>query len=250
MQAATHRTGQASTSTTRPKVREYRVHSELTLDLGTGVSGSVNGTESFTCVNANGGFAFKTPKDQDVHDLWIDASESVIPPCFSVKSYQYFRVNVTGPYAGNVQVELAEEEDGKAGRSDYHLTCPHSTAYHLACTQTGPLAAKITCVPEPLAPACVDTSSNPKIDCVRIVHLRLGEQVTNQHICTSTGDPLPQVTTEQDPLPQGLTYKRWPTDKDTWIVINGKVGGSWGTKIVTFVAAPTVAATVDFDVSS
>ena len=232
------------------KSGEYRINSDLTLDLGTGVSGSVNG-ESEKCVNSNGGFGYTTGSDQETHDYWIDVSESVIPPCFSSKSYSYFTVHVNSPYKGQVGLLLAEESDGKPGRSDYHLTCTTGLAVHLACKQTGPLAATVTCVDSPYQGACVDTSSSPHIQCTGHVELHVGQHLDHEHVCTATGNPLPTVTLSGDPLPDGLTYRRWPTNTDTWIVLDGTVTrADLRTTSTAFIAGPRVAATVDFSVRS
>ena len=209
-------------SASRPGVKQYRVNSELTIDLGTGVQGGVAGTNTYKCVNDNGGFGFSTTTDQIKRDLWIDASESIIPPCITVKSYQYFDMMVASPYKGSIGLVLAEDENGKPARSPYQLKCTNGSSYHLACKQTGPLSVTITCVPEFSSP-CVDTSSNPKINCTPEVHLKENQQVVNEHICTSTGDPLPAVTTTGSPLPGGLSYSRYPDNSGTWIVINGTV---------------------------
>jgi hypothetical protein len=232
----------------RPGSKEYRVSSELTIDLGTGVQGGVAGTNSFKCVNDNGGFGFSTTTDQIKRDLWIDASESIIPPCITVKSYQYFDMMVASPYKGSIGLVLAEDETGKPARSPYQLKCTNGYSYHLACKQTGQLSVTITCVPVGSSP-CVDTSSNPKINCTPEVHLKEHQQVVNEHICTSTGDPLPTVTTTESPLPGGLWYSRYPDNNGTWIVINGTVNAPrWSGGFTAFHAAPSVASTVHWDI--
>lgn len=127
----------------KPGVTEYRVHADLNLNLGKGVSGSVNGSNSFKCVNGNGGFPFNTATDQEKHDLWIDASESVVPPCFQDASYQYFDVNIYGPYQGKLSnIRLGQDQAGHP----YTLQCGGDTG-RVGCREKGPLAIEITCIP-------------------------------------------------------------------------------------------------------
>jgi hypothetical protein len=124
----------------KPGLREYRVHSDLVLNLGKGVTGSVNGNDYHKCVNANGGFAFTTASDEEKHDLWIDASTS-FPLCWQDASLQDFDVHVTSPYkAAYSGVLLFQDQAGSA----YHLECNGTPFQGLACTKTGPLSAKIT----------------------------------------------------------------------------------------------------------
>jgi hypothetical protein len=205
-----------------PGTKEQRVNSDLTLDLGTGVRGGVVGTDVQRCINGNGGFGFLTATDQETHNLWIDASQA-FGPCLAATSYQQFRVEVLAPYQGAINIELQEQSTG----GPYKLLCSGGSSYHLACTQTGDKAVTITCVGVAAQRNnCVHTDSTPTIDCTPNVHLTIGQKVVDQHICTSTGKPLPKVSTSDSPLPSGLTWKRYPTDQDTHIVINGTVGSA------------------------
>jgi hypothetical protein len=56
---------------------------------------------------------------------------------------------------------------------------------------------------------------------------QVGQTLTNLHIATSDGKPLPTVTVFLDPrynrFPPGLTYQRWPEATDTWLVLNGRL---------------------------
>lgn len=131
-----------------PGTREYRVHTELILDLGRGTKGSVTGVQG-DCVNADGGFAFDTGGDGEKHDLWIDASVSVIPPCWNNPSWQHFDVNVSSPYKGKLASLRLQQQGGMAGRP-YQLLCPgegEGIKRHLACKENGPLSVTVYCTP-------------------------------------------------------------------------------------------------------
>jgi hypothetical protein len=144
----------------KPGVSEYRVHSDLVLNLGKGVSGSVSAQDHFKCVNANGEFPFKTTTDdKEKHDLWIDASTSVIPPCFQDASYQYFDVNISAPYTGALSVRLGQEQAG----SEYSLKCPDRDSARVGCRQKGKLSVEITCIPPVVSsqPRCVKEPGPP-----------------------------------------------------------------------------------------
>ncbi len=184
-----------------------------------------------------------TTTDLEKHDLWIDASTS-LPFCWQDTSYQYFDVNVTSPYQGKIGLYLGQNEAGKP----YALTC-FGLGIHLGCKQTGNTSATIFCIPQDYTPACLSTASDPTMQCTPDVDLEVGQTVVDQHICTSTGIPIPEVITSADPLPAGLTYKRYPTDQSTWIVLNGTVGGNEYYAKTTFVAAHKVAATVNWHVT-
>lgn len=137
-----------------PGLGEYRVHSTVILDLGPGVSGGVQrDPDVYRCVNANGEFPFRTTNSvPQVHDLWMDVSMSVVPPCFQSKSFAYFNVYVDSPYRGNFEINFNEVEDGKPTQSPYMLTCLDGVYYHLACHQNNDLSVTITCKDEPNAP--------------------------------------------------------------------------------------------------
>jgi hypothetical protein len=151
----------------KPGLREYRVHSELVLDLGKGTQGSVNGgTEK--CVNGNGGFAFTTAGPPEKRDLWIDASESVFPPCYQNPSWQYFTINVSSPYKGKyADVYLGQ---GQAGQP-YILRCSRpgeGVKSRLDCKQNGDKSVTIYCTPplavdqKPCASGAASTRSRTK----------------------------------------------------------------------------------------
>ncbi|WP_207836133.1 hypothetical protein [Williamsia soli] len=130
-----------------PGVGEYRVHSAITLDLGPGVAGGVQrDPDAFKCVNANGEFPFRTTSWlPEVHDLWMDVSVSVVPACFTVKSYAWFDVYVTSPYQGHVEISFQEDEDGQPAQSPFTLTCLGGDSRHLDCHQNNDLSITITC---------------------------------------------------------------------------------------------------------
>jgi hypothetical protein len=60
------------------------------------------------------------------------------------------------------------------------------------------------------------------MECVPHSTAKVGDTLKDFHICTSDGRPLPTVSVEGQ-LPQEVTWKRWPTPNDTWIVLNGKL---------------------------
>jgi hypothetical protein len=250
--AANPRTPTAShTTATAPALKEYRVHSSLTLDLGSGVQGGVAATDVFKCVNANGEFPFRTTTDlPDKHDLWIDASESVIPACASALTYQTFHVYTTSPYDGFVDVSLHETMTEPGHSGPYELSCTGGSQSRLSCTKTGALDVTITCTSQTYDKVpCGDTASKPKIQCEPTINLTRGQKVVDKHVCTSTGDPLPNVTTGGSPLPPGLSFKRYPDAHGSWLVVNGTVGGQGiSTTTTYFIAAPGVAAGVDWDI--
>ena len=62
----------------------------------------------------------------------------------------------------------------------------------------------------------------PALECVPHSTAKVGDTLKDFHICTSDGRPLPVVSVEGQ-LPQATSWKRWPTDNDTWIVLNGKL---------------------------
>jgi hypothetical protein len=62
----------------------------------------------------------------------------------------------------------------------------------------------------------------PALECVPHSTAKVGDTLKDFHICTSDGRPLPVVSVEGQ-LPPETTWKRWPTNNDTWIVLNGKL---------------------------
>lgn len=139
----------SATAAPPPNLTEYRVTGKVVLDLGPGIRGGVEAISPSKCVNANGEFPFTTTSAApEEHGLWIDVSESIIPACITVKSYQMFRVYTTSPYVGTYRINFAEEEDGQPARSPFTLTCSEPMPKHLACTQRNDLTVVITCKAE------------------------------------------------------------------------------------------------------
>jgi hypothetical protein len=57
---------------------------------------------------------------------------------------------------------------------------------------------------------------------------KVGDTLKDAHIATADGSPLPTVEVSLDPhshqrFPPGLTWQRWPTANDSWLVLNGTV---------------------------
>lgn len=61
----------------------------------------------------------------------------------------------------------------------------------------------------------------PTMQCPHALSVKPGQTLTDLHICTSDGKPLPDVSVKDGSLPDGVTYKRWPSPADSWIVLNG-----------------------------
>ncbi|ROZ89137.1 hypothetical protein [Gordonia sp. OPL2] len=113
-------------------VGEYRVHKKLTLDLGAGARGGVEAVDGH-CVNANGEFPFSMTSDApQVHDLWIDASES-FPVCITDLSSMVFRVYLTSPITKELKIAIGERPGGGYDIYCYvHVDDP--STYPLTCS--------------------------------------------------------------------------------------------------------------------
>lgn len=152
----------SATAAPRPHLTEYRVTGKVILDLGPGIRGGVEAISPYKCINANGEFPFRTMGTApEEHNLWIDVSESIIPACITVKSYQMFRVYTTDPYVGTYRINFAEDEDGRPARSAFTLKCSEPMPRHLACTQRDDLTVVITCKAEWNSP-CPGRSTGPR----------------------------------------------------------------------------------------
>jgi hypothetical protein len=70
-----------------------------------------------------------------------------------------------------------------------------------------------------------DNAEHPLSTICGSLTAKVGDTLKDLHIATSDGNPLPTVTLFMDPrynrFPPGLTWKRWPTENDTWLVLNG-----------------------------
>lgn len=61
----------------------------------------------------------------------------------------------------------------------------------------------------------------PELSCARSVRVTIGQPLNNLHVCTLEGYPRP--TFYSSTLPPGVRLTRWPTEKDTWLVLNGTI---------------------------
>jgi hypothetical protein len=62
----------------------------------------------------------------------------------------------------------------------------------------------------------------PHLECgADSVTFKIGQKIENHHICTIHGYPRPTIKVEG--LPAGLTLTRYPTEHDSWLVLNGTV---------------------------
>jgi hypothetical protein len=70
-----------------------------------------------------------------------------------------------------------------------------------------------------------DNGDHPLTTTCGSATVKVGDNLKDLHIATSDGNPLPKVTLFMDPrynrFPPGLTWQRWPTAADTWLVLNG-----------------------------
>ena len=64
----------------------------------------------------------------------------------------------------------------------------------------------------------------PELICTGTAHLSIGKPMNNNHPCTIEGNPRPKV--EVSGLPAGITLTRWPSENDTWLVLNGTMNRS------------------------
>lgn len=58
-----------------------------------------------------------------------------------------------------------------------------------------------------------------ELTCTGTAHLSIGKPMNNHHPCTIEGYPRPKIDVRG--LPEGITLTRWPTENDTWLVLNG-----------------------------
>jgi hypothetical protein len=70
--------------------------------------------------------------------------------------------------------------------------------------------------PDPLPPP----EQDPDLFCGGTFHVKVDQPIVNLHVCTSEGYPLPKLEYEGT-VPASVKGSRWPSDKDTWIVMNG-----------------------------
>lgn len=73
----------------------------------------------------------------------------------------------------------------------------------------------------PLRLGPIEELVEPRLICNAGLDAPVGQKLSTDkgHICTIEGVPRPTVTVEG--LPPGLTFGRWPTTKDTWLVLQG-----------------------------
>jgi hypothetical protein len=120
--------------------KEYRVSAELKVELGKDVVYSLE-PMSNKCVNdKREGPYGPTTSNPDTSELWMYASESIIPACFSLLSYQRWDFHETSPRQGHFLINLGQDCNG----CSYHTKCEEWYLNSLHCETPSQLAIKIT----------------------------------------------------------------------------------------------------------
>jgi hypothetical protein len=118
---------------------------------------------------------------------------------------------------GHSATARIEVRSGGAGVSKIYTVCQASK--DIACT--GGQARYLGDDP-PNAPLYLGPMNlPPELSCAQSVRVTIGQPLNNLHVCTLEGYPRP--TFHSSSLPPGVTLTRWPTEKDTWLVLNGTI---------------------------
>jgi Ca2+-binding RTX toxin-like protein len=129
----------------------------------------------------------------------------------------------------NVNVNLAQGSSPNIYVRAFHFDCE---AGNIGCNGGSDTAiAELESVKVPISFGPLEDAEPPERDpdlsCGGTVTAKVGQPLVDVHICNSEGVPKPTLTF--DSLPPGVTARRWPGPKDTWIVLNGtpSEAGRW-----------------------
>ena len=122
-----------------PGTTEYRVYADFEVALPAGAKYTLT-TFDDKCVNdrLHGEFTTKSSDEKSV--LWMDASESVIPACFSLISYVRWVFHVSSPFTGDQMIYLGQGVNG----GPYSTGCESWYKNSLHCEKTKQLGLKIS----------------------------------------------------------------------------------------------------------
>ena len=122
-----------------PIPKEYRVFADLEIALPAGTTYTLVTTQE-KCVNdrLHGTFTTKTSPEKTV--LWMDASESFYPACWSLISYLRWDFRVDAPFKGHSLIQLGQGVNG----GPYTTRCEDWYLNNLKCEQTKALGLRIS----------------------------------------------------------------------------------------------------------
>jgi hypothetical protein len=121
-------------------LKEYRVTGELELAFPKGTTYTVQPTGNEKCANDRLHGTFTTTTDNQKVDLWMYASESFSPACWSLISYVDWDLVIQSPPAGEHLISLGQGVNG----GPYTTSCESWYRNSIACTETKALGLKIS----------------------------------------------------------------------------------------------------------
>ncbi len=142
--------------------------------------------------------------------------------CAYEKSNAWYRVTIRTPNgnSGTIDFNVQQLSSPNYFVRKYTVECDAGTIPCAGESDTAggdsPVVPKVR-----LGPITDPRPAPPHNQCGGDFRFSVGDTLTDQHVCTVEGNPLPDVAFRD--LPEGITAKRWPTPRDSWIVLNGKL---------------------------
>jgi hypothetical protein len=206
------------------KARNFDVHAISTYNIPTGtkvtwkyLGGNCTQGESY------GDFIYNP--DQPVPAFGHFTAKAELGEfCAFEKSNARYNVRFQTPNGldKNVNINLAQGSSPNIYVRSFHFDCEAGDIGCQGGSDTAIAELESVKVPITFGPLkdAEPPEKDPSLSCGGFFHVKVDQPVVDLHVCTSEGSPLPNLAYEGS-VPSGVTGKRWPTDQDSWIVLNG-----------------------------